>query len=898
MQGPANASDQTRSIMGGPMTKTALLKSVSTISLGALAMSLATVAHAQVGNQGPVEEGQTSEEQGDENSVLQGDEIIVRGFRDQFISAINSKEDADGVADFLVADDLGRLPDMNLADSLRRLPGVTTEFDEDEGRFVSIRGLPSRYTFVALNGALIPDGWFASDRRQNIEAVPNFVVKRAGVYKTLTPDIDGNAIGGYVENELRSGFDQAGFNLAGQVQIGYHTNTDTPGGPGNPSPRIQLRASTQFGSDDQFAILLSGEFFDKNRDQTKDLRQIRYESDGTPYVFRIEALDYTNKIRRWSALGRLEFKPNDTFYTAVTASHFDYQYDEFRYFLRLDGRGSRTTGPDGGSYPRGRAEIILDRFPIGTETDFIMWDAKLTPDDEVTLTSNFTWGEGRYTLPVDENSINFRTGDLDALGYSYDFTGQNEGDRVLAPVTFNDASALLNLDDYNFVGDFWPRVDRQKQTIWQFRSDLEYDPVDSGFLAKAGVQWRNLEASQDLTRNEFYSLASGVSLAPTQFARSEELINPGLGVQTPFINPVAFTDYFRANPDDFVLNDRDGIESLRADYNYDEDIYAAYGLVGFVGDNFRIKGGVRVEHTDFRTRQFRRFGNELEPTSSSGSYTDVLPSVVASFGLADGLILRAGYSKSIGRPNPDDISQGEIRSDPNEESEIRIRRGNPNLQPRKADSYDIALEYYFAPGSLISAGYFRKEIRNEIFTRREEELVGDTLFIFTQPTNATDATVQGVEVTFSIDRFDFLPGPLADFGLFSNFTWLDGELDVLMSDESIRTINTLPGAADFRANVTLLYESGPVEGNLTYAHRSDQRVNINTGNALADRFEKAYDQLDFQLRYNFSDRFNVFVQGRNILDNPRLFAEGPDADIFREVNDFGASYWLGVNFKL
>lgn len=860
---------------------------IGAISLAALAVGLASPALAQ---------------SSDSQAMVATDEdgqpvIVVTGFRDQFRSAVNSKEDADIVADFLVADDLGRLPDMNLADSLRRLPGVTTEFDEDEGRFVSIRGLPSRYSFVALNGAPIPNGWGASNRAQNIEAVPSYVVKRAGVYKTLTPDIDGNAIGGYVENELRSGFDKAGFNLTGQVQLGYHTNTDTPGGPGNPSPRIQLRGSTQFGSDDQFAILLAGEFFDKNRDQTKDLRQIRYEPDGTPYVFRIEALDYTNKIRRWSMLGRLEFKPNDTFYMGLTGSHFDYQYDEYRYFTRIDGRGTRTTGPAGGSYPQGRAEIILDRFPIGTETDFIMWDARLTPNDEIKLTSNFTWGEGRYILPVDENSINFRTGDLDGLGYSYDFSGQDEGERILAPITFNDASALLDLDGYDFIGDFWPRVDRQKQAVWQFRSDLEYDPFDNGFLAKAGVQWRNFEASQDLTRDQFYSLADGVTLPPTPFARGEMLFNPGLGVNVPFIDPNAVTDYWRANPGDFELDDRDGRESLRSDYNYDEDIYAAYGMLGFVGENFRIKGGLRVEHTDFRTRQFRRFGSDLEPTSSSGNYTDVLPSVVASYGLADGLILRAGYSKSIGRPNPDDISQGEIRSDPNDAAEVRIRRGNPNLQPRKADSYDVALEYYFAPGSLISAGYFRKDIKNEIFTQREDEFDGNTLFIYTQPVNATSAKVQGVEVTFAVGRFDFLPGPLADFGLFSNFTYLDGELDVPMSDGTIRTIQTMPGSAKYRANVTLLYESGPIEGNLTYAYRSDQRQNINTGNELADRFEKSYDQLDFQLRYNFSKHFNVFVQGRNILDNSRLIGEGAGADIFREVNDFGASYWLGANFS-
>ena len=160
------------------------------------------------------------------------------GTRRQIRTGISSKMNATGVADFIAADEFGTQPDLNLADSLRRLPGVSTEFDEDEGRFVSVRGLPSRYSTVALNGLLVPNGWGSMSRKQNIEALPSFAVRRSGVYKSLTSDIDGNAIGGYINNEIVSAFDRDDFYLATDFRLGTHSYLDTPGGDGDPSPKL------------------------------------------------------------------------------------------------------------------------------------------------------------------------------------------------------------------------------------------------------------------------------------------------------------------------------------------------------------------------------------------------------------------------------------------------------------------------------------------------------------------------------------------------------------------------------------------------------------------------------------------------------------------------------------
>ena len=76
--------------------------------------------------------------------------------------------------------------------------------------------------------------------------------------------------------------------------------------------------------------------------------------------------------------------------------------------------------------------------------------------------------------------------------------------------------------------------------------------------------------------------------------------------------------------------------------------------------------------------------------------------------------------RSIGRPNQSDLAGGESRSDIG--GVISVSRPNPELKPRRADNFDLSLEYYFDGGNgLLSAGVFHKNIKDEIF--REDELL-------------------------------------------------------------------------------------------------------------------------------------------------------------------------------
>lgn len=863
----------------------------------ALGISAQGVAAQDTGDAKEAKDASTQPEvASDENT------IIVSGYRAQSRSAIDAKRDADTIADVIVADDIGRQPDHNLADSLRRLPGVITEFDEDEGRFVSIRGLPSRYTFISLNGIYIPNGAGSLDRDQNIENIPSYAVKRASVYKALTPEFEGNAIGGYVENTMHSAFDRRGTSLTGRVALGSYTYKDTPGGPGDPSINVHGRFTTRFGSEDQFGIVLAGNYFDKNRDQTKQVNQWRYESDGTPYIYRIDNYDYTNDITRWSALGRLEWKPTPDFYTALSANYFSYAQNEQRFLNKLEGRGSRTTGPDGGSWQRGRAEIQLDRYPNRTKSQFYAWESRLDIDEKQQLSLVASYAKSRWNRDELIQSVNFRTGDISDLAWSYDITAQDEGADRVASISINDPSILLETDRYSFLSDFLPTDEVQAQDIKQIKLDYSYEPEFVGFGFKLGGLAREFGADRD--RSRFRVRADGSGLTADMFDGGV-VYNPSFGQNLPLTDIGSFVDFYNANPGLFQVNREtevvpEGYQNLIADVDYEEFILAGYAMALYKGENFKLRGGVRVERTEYDAMSARQLQipgpDDIEQVRYTRSYTNVLPSVVGSYGLTNDLILRFGYSKAIGRPDPGDIARTEQRSENLDTGDVSISRGNPDLQPRRSDNFDLSLEYYPSRGVQVSLAYFYKDIKDELFTRREESFEGDTRIVFTQPVNAGSAKVQGIEFTVNYDKFDFLPGFLSDFGALVNVTYLDSEFEI-ETDEGIRDINQLLSAPNWQVNAGLLYESGPIEAKVTYAYQDARRLTVDSGNPVFDRYEAGFDQLDAQIRYNVSDNIQLLVEGRNILENKRLLVQGLNQDNFREVNQYGASYWAGVSFK-
>ena len=109
--------------------------------------------------------------------------------------ALDHQQAADNLLTVLSGDEIRSLPNGNAAEAAGRMPDVSLERDEGEGKFVQIRGTEPRLSNVTVDGVHIP-GTEQGDRVVKLDDVPSDILGAIEVSKTLTADMDADAIGG------------------------------------------------------------------------------------------------------------------------------------------------------------------------------------------------------------------------------------------------------------------------------------------------------------------------------------------------------------------------------------------------------------------------------------------------------------------------------------------------------------------------------------------------------------------------------------------------------------------------------------------------------------------------------------------------------------------------------
>jgi TonB-dependent receptor len=136
------------------------------------------------------------------------------------VEAINIERTADNIVQVLPSQVITSLPNTNIADAVGRLPSVSLERDEGEGKYVQIRGTEPRLSNVTINGVNIPSPE-GNVRNIKLDIIPSSVVDRIEVFKTLSANQDGDAIGGTVNLVTKTPNERPTLDVEGQ---GGYTN--------------------------------------------------------------------------------------------------------------------------------------------------------------------------------------------------------------------------------------------------------------------------------------------------------------------------------------------------------------------------------------------------------------------------------------------------------------------------------------------------------------------------------------------------------------------------------------------------------------------------------------------------------------------------------------------------
>jgi TonB-dependent receptor len=833
------------------------------------------------------------------------EEIVVTGERVRMRDAIGARHNALAIVDSVGQDDMGRLPDMNVSDTFRRLPGASAVADEDEGRFVTVRGLRPELNYVTLDGLAVAthDAFGGGGRGVNLEVIPNSAVKRLEVYKTFTSNIDGHAVGGYLNLVTRSPFDAEGFSVAADASIARYTLRALPTSTNHdPEGKASVTLSDTFG-DGKYGWLLSASYDRKARDETKIIPDgySYFNASGTstasPLVGNGYAVPnqyrffmYDDELERMGSLAKFEARISDALNTGISGYFYRQENAENRYghhILSLTGLSNQTS--DTGTFARGVGETTYSFFPIKRRSAGVNWKTDYTPNTDHHVGATFGYSFSDFTH--DTPNLQFRTPSAAGLGVQYNTSN------FIPSFTVNDPNYWLNPANYTlFQLDY--RQLRTDEGIYEGKVDYDFNAEqnDVGWGVIAGAGWRQLTREVN-NEQQFYT---NPTLTLTGLLQNENYTPPGRNVPYMFFDYDRFASLFQSQRANFTQNTVSSFEnSMSADFRYVEDIYSAHAGARFATEQLKLIAGLRYERVNVSGQTYRRLTQPtpdvFTPVPLDSSYEHVLPSLNVSWDWTSQFRTRFAVSRSVGRPNPSDIAQQQSISTDG----LTITRGNPDLKPRKSNNYDVAFEYMFDDGnSFVSVTPFHKDIKGDIFSARSTEIFEGRTVSVVQPVNSSKSKVSGLELGFTKSAFDFLPQPFDGFGVSANATFLDGSFDYLNAAGQIETFDRLIQQSERLYNATLFYAwPEGSELRLAYNYTGDNFSSVNTTSPWLSRGTPSAKQWDLTGRYHLDDQWTLRFEARNLTNEDQYIVEGTGLNRLIEQVDYGRSFWIGFSFR-
>lgn len=829
---------------------------------------------------------------GDDNTIL------VIGQQANLGSSISRQRVADTVSTVLTRDAVGQFPDQNVAEALRRAPGINVLNDQGEGRFVSVRGLDPNLNSTSINGnRVLATG--GDERSAALDVIPSELVESIEIKKTLTPDMDGDTLGGSIEIQTTSAFDRKRDFLSVKAEGSYNELQDAV------SPKFGVDFSTRITED--FGI--SGGASYHNRKFGSDNIEMdgwNVAENGQVYAEDLEYRDYDVTRERIGASLSFDVRATDTteLYLRGVYSRFDDHEYRRRLIFGFDGEpasGTDTIASFDSADDRievrrdlkDRREIqSIKTISLGGKTETGPWR----------LTYDAAWSEAKQYEDGSVDPIRFRRRfqTPGALGVSIDTSRLK---RPAYSIDFGDAAFR---DPAGYAPSLLERTTDEdaRDREYSLRGDIARSfALDTGtFEVQGGVKARFRKKSLDFTIDLFDDFDDNFTLADV-FGRQTY----GLAHITPIPGKKEWNRFYAGGITGMTRNalESDWV-SAAEDYTAKEDILAGYIMGRYDSSTLRIIGGVRMERTRNKFSSNLLEVNEDEetlaitPLDFRRSYTDWLPSLNIRFEPDPDVVLRAGVFKSVMRPKLSNLAPRFIIEE-NEDGDREGSFGNPDLKPYRAWNFDATAEYYFARNAVVQAGFFYKRINDFIVDAEFDEDTPPYNGIYngiafseaTIPLNGEKATVKGAEFSYQ-QAYDFLPGILSGLLTSVNYTYTDAKGRLADGADLAGRRISLPASSKHTLNGVLGYEKGPISLRLAGTYRSGYLDEIG-GDAEEDRYVKSHFQLDLTAKYQLAENIQLVGELVNILDEPyTAYARFGGRDRLYQYEEYGLTAKFGV----
>jgi TonB-dependent receptor len=809
-------------------------------------------------------------------------EVLVTGLRQGQTKAMNVQKTADKIVNVVSQEQMVRLPDLNTAEILARVSGVSIVRDMGEGRYVQIRGTDARLTSINVNGEKIiaPD---PGERYVGMDVISASQAASIEVSKTVTPDMDGDAVGGSVNIKTKSAFDsdKPFFNLT--------AGTGTSDLLGKPLWQGGFTYGMKFGDENQFGFAITGNYDKWNRaswDLENVYNDVTIGGVATRVMTDMDQRLYNTSRERINFAGNFEYQPsaeNNYFIRGMFNNRDDIETRDGLYV-----RPSKGTFTNATTVSKAKIyQVVKDR--LERQNIFALSAGGINKFDDLLLDYTFAYNEGG-TKKHDETDPQFVMSSTSNLTLDlsnpsrakYTITSTAAANDQYNPANYKFDQAKYNNDD---------ATDTDYMTGANIKYAFKLADYPSVLKAGAKLHFREKVKAQD---RYTYKWGGSSSLLMTQFVDDEnETIYDGTYTLGRFIDAQKFRTFFNAQKDKAggMVGTLDHINSEGASFTADENTMAYYVMDTWNLDDWMVIAGFRHEFTDLSNTSSKILlgtgGVYLSTSAVEGkiNYNNFLPSVQVRYKLSPMANIRASWTNTLARPNFFDVVPYQ-QVDPDN---LIVTEGNSSLLPTTSTSFDLLGELYFQEGGMISAGLFYKKLDNIIFTQTSKIVGGlyDTWW-HVQPVNGGSSTLVGAEINLEY-QLKFLPGFLDGLGIAVNYAYTHSTADV--GDRLARS--ELPGQAANVANFVLSYENYGFTGRFSIGYNGKFTEEVGA-DASWDRIYKAHTQMDISASQDLFQGIQLYFEWINVNDSPMIYYQGDENHPLQQ--EWYAS-WMHFGFK-
>ncbi|WP_158729599.1 MULTISPECIES: TonB-dependent receptor [unclassified Flavobacterium] len=835
------------------------------------------------------------------------DAVVVIGdrLRGQ-AKAINKQKSNHNITNVISSDQVGRFPDANIGDALKRVPGITMQNDQGEARNIIIRGLAPSLNSVTINGDRIPSAE-GDNRNVQMDLIPADMISTIEVNKTLTPDMDADAIGGSVNLITRAS--PNGERVSATLAGGYGPIRDkgnyTAGfvyGNRFLDKKLGLVLSTSyhnntFGSDNVEGVWVEGKkqqaYLEEYDVRKYDVQRVRnsfalatdYKFNGNNSIYFNAMYNFRDDIENRY---RARYRGIDPIYNAT---------DNIIGFTG-DVRRQTKGGIDNNRNKNGRLERqTVQNYSIGGEH---LLSSKLDMDWSVNYAQASEFRPNERYIEYQNRDLDFNmdlsntrfplinslganaTEDFEfrELSENNDYTEESE---LGAKLNFRIPFSVLN--DQKGRLRFGARLrikDKSRANSW-----TEYSPVND--LGNLNTIPNSFYGGQDWQAGSQYI--------------------PGTFVSNSFLGNLNLSNIDLYEAEDVPA------EYLGLNYTAKEKIYAGYiRWDQNFNENLSMITGVRIENTylNYAANYILDEEELIGKINNTNSYTNVLPSVALKYNGKNDWVYRAAATTSLARPDYFALTPFiSVLAD----DDSAIEAGNPNLKATYAYNLDLMVEKYFKSVGVVSGGVFYKTLNDFIFTYRDNQYTNKKFttdfpsqpnpipvsnpgnWTLTQQRNGESVDMYGFEIALQ-KQLDFLPGKfLQGFGVYLNYTYTKSKAEgITNSDGNKRTSVSLPGTAPHMFNSSLSWENKKFSARISLNYTADYLDELG-GNNFDDRYYDKQLFLDANASYKITNKLRIFAEANNLTNQPLRYYQGI-ASRTMQMEYYQARFNVGMKFDL